>query len=87
MVTGVAEEGHSVSWVGACGREEQLCVIIRGATKEDPGLRDHSPLLRGLNVAQEHSETTWELPGDKRRKISEQKILEKERKKNALILT
>lgn len=50
-VTRVVEEGNSVSWGRACGRDKKLGGIIRGGATEEAGLGDHAPLLTGLDVA------------------------------------
>lgn len=52
MVTGVVEEGDSVSGGGARGRSQQLCaVIFGGRATQEAGLRDQSLHPIGFDVA------------------------------------
>jgi len=60
-VTGVAEEGDSVSRDGACRRSQKLNAVIRGGATQEACLRDHAPHLRGLDVAKQHSERALQL--------------------------
>lgn len=51
LVTWVVEEGYSVSWGRAWGRDEKFSRVVRGSAAEEPCLGDHAPLFTGLNVA------------------------------------
>lgn len=66
-ITGVAEEGNSVSRGRACGRSQQLNAVTEGGATEEAGLRDDALQFTGLNIAKQHNKATLGLQTQRRK--------------------